>query len=519
MRSRENQNRSRQAQRNQQLQNESRIKALQSKLEKASAATVDLWLANREIDLQRLTAPTLPTSPIVRAHLARQEAERGEFASAMSLLEQLIVEDLPRHALIDVGTTWQLLGRPATGLSVISGFANLPNETVQRTSSELLAIEYQRLKLRLLMDAGRIAEANALPCLKELADSDRPTDLLLLAEFRQLIGWNEGASKLLGRLSANMESLRPHERAKLEIMQAKASGDPNLLMRVAGLGQDPGMYFVRGWALFVHGEQLREQGAIEEAERYYQEVVSHFSEKLPMHFLSFVARLKLVNGSLSLGKRESALRQREQLWDDIEAVKEFGTLNAGWCAASLLQSEIRNDEATRLIRVIEQSLPSLDDEPYLLRAILLKRVDLVFEASDAKLGYDNADRLVAIEEKSWGAESLEYTYALTVRPGVEQDHGGKVEMPPQVLLNLKRMQGTFPRSPALAFLVMAAETLETQAPVSITPHEWLRLYQKHRFSADSIQREMVEHTCRSLAAEFPKVGERLQAALQKFGKP
>ena len=122
------------------------------------------------------------------------------------------------------------------------------------------------------------------------------------------------------------------------------------------------------------------------------------------------------------------------------------------------------------------------------------------------------EQLCTLEEKLWGEQTFEYTYALAAQVHVAyqlvkdpetQQHVKRKEAHARQLV--KTMLATTKTSPARTFL-QVAEVVPNNTTADEAMHWWIHLFLMHRNNPENEQLEMVRYIHRETVANGPKLG-------------
>ena len=447
------------------------------------------------------------TTATSAAFAARQLAGDGNFERATELLTSLSTGsfgELPMHARLDAAAAWQLLGRPTAALHWL--------EEAPTDNQKALADEFVRLRIRLLLDAGKPMSAEHL--VEENSDAlDDAVGSLLIAEVRHAIGWNDGAQELLSQLkpASIARKLSVEERMQAELLLARTTDDQELFDRILTMqSHTTRSRLVKSRALLSLGELHRERKETDAAQNCFRGVIASLVDGPENHLLELSALSRLADVAEKQGDEVASKQWREKLWKKIQSTGEYGTVAAAWCAVLRTHNDRSDEEVAQLISTVEKYHPDLAGEPYLERLLMAADFRLAVRQDKPERALAKANRLCEIESVLWGDESLEFTYALATRVWASRQLGIDVQEDVNRLVTIVlKLRKSLPRQPALAFLTQASN-LQSGIPA----YEWIHRYQMHRFNEVADQRGMVEFIARELTSDHPADAELLVRQLE-----
>lgn len=473
-----------------------------------------------------------PNSQIAtQAFLARQLADAGQYESAIVQLgthrlgANETIGELPLPVRVDLATAHQWLGNPAKGLSFLSPI----NETLESLrGDDQQKCAYTALAIRLLLDAGRTAEATKIVDETHYDEFKSIDSQLTLARSRSVIGWQEGAKQLfdiLQQRGRNFE-LSADQMLELFLLKSEDNERPESLERL--VDKTP----VRPFQLEARGRVLLGMAEKEDAQNIdrkaaaYERVLSNFTE-LPDHRLAFKTMLQLGQLYEDHNRITEAKTLRNRLWQRILATNEMQTMDAAWCGIALMRHAETVDQKQTLIQQLWTHEGVYSRNDYVLRQLLTHDFQIAIAEKDWGRADAALDRLCELEQKLWGEPSFEYTYALAAQVQVSYQltkPTGTDEVARQREAKARKLvrsllSATDP-SPSRAFL-QAAEVVPNDTDVDKAMHWWIHLFLMHRDNPDEEQLEMVRYIHREMVAkrtERPsttKAIQILEAAMQR----
>lgn len=426
---------------------------------------------------------------------AREAAQTGQYQKAERLLAELELES--PDVRFDAASAYREIGKPSHGLKTLEGAVENPST--------------KSLRLRLLLDAGRMKEAeklveNATEEIESTADG-----ALALIEYRHEIAWNEGAVRLLDKLQSQDFDLSTDQQIESRLLRAQVSDRPQDLgeLLANSTSTRPGPLSVRGKVLLLQAKHLAEQNQVEEAIEKYRDAIDNFETTSPDHIVAFRAMLAMceltTERKLDVGFDE----RRQHLWTRMNAAEELDTEAAAWCAVDVMRHG--DDEARRQVLENFGRQPIVDVNPYIERQFLLFDFELANDEERWKPADIAIKRLCELEQSLWGESSIEHAYVLAAHAHVCEQLGDPAvnSLSRRVKEIVSGLQESLPRSRALHFLRPVTDGTQAAMPA----HKWIDLYQMHRSNSDEEQRSMILHIQRTIQADYPRDAELLQPAL------
>ena len=456
---------------------------------------------------------------------AYRAALAGEYERASSLLGKVEpqITELPRGLRIDAAAALQLLSRPTAALNWLP--TNSANASLRFPSQ----VDEQWLRLRLLLDAGRLAEAKPwadqvsddATTIRSTADgnpsgSPSVARRLVLAEYRHMIGWRQGARDLLdelvGRLYGNSDArvaeqlyVPATQRAELELLRAIVMRDDEPLKAMAAQTSDsPVLLALRGKSLIAIGRRMATGNNYSSAIEHYEKVVRVFEARLPNHTIAIQAMHALVGIAQQHDDDETFKKWRDHAWNCIVASREFGTSHALWCACHRMRSATKGSSESRqdILDCLRPYANVYQADPYLDRQILTFEAKVAMTQTEWHRAALSLSRLRRIEKTLWADTSLEYALATATHAHVLAQYGrsDEAEQARSLAISIVRtLQESEPKKPVLAFLAVVTNRRDEGRPI----YEWIEQYRLHRFNSPSEQRKMIDYVSTQIRDEFP----------------
>ena len=372
---------------------------------------------------------------------------------------------------------------------------------------------YTALVVRLLLDAGRDAEAKDIVDDVHYDEFDTIDAQLSLARFRSVIGWKDGARELLGILQQrgrNFE-LSADQMLELFLLKAEVSDRVESLERL--LERSPmgsRQLAARGRVLLGLADKVKSND-LDGKVAAYERTLSNFSE-LPDHRLAFKAMLELSQVYEDHDKAAEAKSLREKLWQRIIATHEMETIDAAWCGIGLMQQSSSLDERAAVLDRLLKCVEVYSQNDYAVRQLLTHDFQLAMAEKDWQRASASLDRLCKLEEQLWGEQSFEHTYALAAQVQTTYllaDSVDGKELAKQRESEARQLVGallaTTGKSPSRTFL-QVAELVPNDTGDKEAMHWWIHLFLMHRNNPVDEQRDMVKYIHRESLVRSATLG-------------
>lgn len=434
-------------------------------------------------------------SPAMTAALARKAAENENFESARSLAQVGDAEKLPLGARIDLAVTYQLLGRPTRGLSILDDISpdNLDRESILQLTDR--PDELQRIMMRLLIDAGRMREASKWWefDLSGMSQGEQSADdLLMVAESRAGIGWIDGARQLLARINSSQRDLTSCESYYRDFVSIILGNEPSAdFSTVNPVKHADKLICVK--AMIQQATKHIDDREKEKASSLLDRAESLMNDtSLPDHFFS----LLIIDARSKLAELEGDTKRADKLenryWSRANDLLELGITRSVWHGIGQMESAKNREEVEQVLLALKPYAATYNSEPHLKRWIMIHQFQLDIDDKCWTRAHKLLNELCETEPALWEFNSLQNAYAVSAQAFVTKQLGSSSSQDhfDSAKRILKKLDSENSKLPASIFLRTAMRDGNMDNS-GMPMHQWVNCFRLYSRNDKDDQLEMI----------------------------